>query len=156
MIMSAWRRIAIEKLPELQKEISMAGGAFGVWIQLHLELENIYGRETVDDSLIARIYEYASWCLCQPHDDNLRSAVVVCFYEHLPLAHKVRQDVARWLSEEEFTTLRFAFCYHLSASEVEDFACEFRAQQQKLRDPRKQEVRARRIQELPIPRKSRI
>lgn len=135
--MSAWRRIAIEKLPELQKEISTADGAYGVWIELRFELERIYAREIVDDSLIARIYQYANWCLCQPHDDNLRTAVVVCFYEHLPMSPKVRQDVGRWLSEEDFRALRPAFCYHLSESEVEDFAREFIAQKQGLSVPHK-------------------
>lgn len=123
--MSLWRRMAIEKLPELQKQIAEAENAYGVWSELRLELNSIYQREPLDDSLISRIYGYAAWCLWQPRNDDLRTAVVVCFYEHLPTDWPIRSDVARWLSVEEFMALRHAFTYHLSEAEVTAFQQEF-------------------------------
>ena len=133
--MSEWRRVAIEKLPELQNKISAAENPYAVWSELWLEMERIYAQETPDDSLIERLYEYASWCLWQPHNDTLRTAVVTCFYEHLPTHPRIRKGVARWLSEEEFTSLRPAFGYHLSEREIKDFAHEFSAQKHKQPSP---------------------
>lgn len=126
--MSEWRRVAIEKLPELQNIISVAENPHSLWIELWLQMEDVYAQETLNDSLVERLYAYASWCLWQPHNDLLRTAVVTCFYEHLPTHPRIRKDVARWLSEDEFTSLRPAFGYHLSKREVKDFAQEFSTQ----------------------------
>lgn len=123
--MSLWRRLAIEKLPELHKQIAQADNAYGVWIALRDELNCIYEREPVDAALIARIYEYASWCWLKSGNEDLATAVLVCFYEHLPTDPPIRKDVARWLSVEDFEALHPTFGYHLSEAEVEEFAGEF-------------------------------
>ena len=123
--MSLWRRLAIEKLPEFHTPIAQADNAYGVWIDLRFALNRIYEREPVDEALIARIYEYARWCWQQSRNDDLATAVIVCFYEHLPTDPPIRKDVARWLSAEDFEALRPAFGYHLSEAEVEEFAGEF-------------------------------
>lgn len=130
--MSLWRRMAIQELPELQKQIAGAENAYGAWIELRLQLNSIYEREPLDDSLISRIYGYAAWCLRQPRNDDLRTAVVVCFYEHLPTDRSIRGDVARWLSVEEFMAVRPAFTYHLNEAEVAAFQQEFIAQKAEL------------------------
>jgi len=130
--MSLWRRIAIEKLPELQSKITSADNPYGMWIELRSELNSIYGREPIDDSLIARIYGYAAWCMWQPRNNDLRTAVAVCFYEDLPTDLPIRKDVARWLSVDEFTALRHAFTYHLGEAEVIAFQQEFIARKAEL------------------------
>lgn len=134
--MSRWRRIALEKLPELRKQIE-TGGIYDVWIRLRDELNTLYERTPPDDSLIRRMYEYALWCVVEARNADIASAVIVCFYEHLPTDPPIRRDVARWLSNEDFDMLRPFFGYHLSPEEVEEFAREFRRQKQMLARPGK-------------------
>lgn len=125
--MSLWRRRASEMLPARQTPIAGADNPYALWIELRDALNNLYQREPLDDGQISRIYDYAKWCLWQPCNDDLRTAVVVCFYEHLPTDGLIRADVARWLSVKEFAALRAVFGYHLSADEVAAFEAEFRA-----------------------------
>ena len=126
--MSLWRRIAIEKLPELQCKIANGGSAYNVWLELHDEFNRAYSVEPRNESLISRIYEYAVWCSRQPHNADLRTAVTVCFYETLPLDIVVRGDLSRWLSPDEFAALRPVFGYHLSESEIKRLAEDFIAE----------------------------
>lgn len=126
--MSLWRRRASEMLPESQTLIAEADNPYDLWSELRSGLNTLYQREPLDDRQISRIYGYAKWCLWQPRNDDLRTAVVVCFYEHLPTDWLIRADVARWLSADEFAGLRAVFSYHLSADEVAAFEAEFLAQ----------------------------
>jgi len=132
--MSAWRRIAIERMPTLQKIIAAADNSYGLWIELRLEMNRVYEREPVDDALIASIYGYGSWCLAEAHNNDLATSALVCFYEHLPTDPPIRGDVGRWLSVEDFNGLKNIFSYHLSAKEVDNFAQEFLAQKKTLAD----------------------
>ncbi len=133
--MSLWRRIAIERLPELQCKIADADNAFDLWIELYNELNRIYQHEPDNESLIGRIYKYAAWCWNQSRNDYLRTAVIVCFYEVLPTDKVIRKDVARWLSVEEFAALRPVFGYYLSKKAVDEFAHEFSDRKQRLEAP---------------------
>ena len=126
--MSLWRRIAIEKLPELQSKVASAGNAYGVWLELRDALTRAYRMEPPNESLISRIHEHAAWCWRLPHNADLRTAVAVCFYESLLLEKPVRKELTRWLSQDEFTALWPVFGYHLSQSEVDRFADESRAE----------------------------
>lgn len=130
--MSLWRRIAIEKLPELHRKIADADNCFAVWMELGYELSRLYREEFLNESLIARIYEYARWCFSRPNNAYLATAVAVCFYEDIPKDPRARRDTARWLTMEEFELLRPAFAYHLSEAELKVFIREFREQKQKL------------------------
>ncbi len=130
--MSLWRRTAIERLPSLQKEIAAADNPYGVWIELRDEMNRAYGREPVDDDLIAAIYGYGSWCLTGARNADLATAAIVCFYEHLPTDTPIRADVGRWLSVDDFSGMKNVFGYHLNEREVDDFAQEFLAQKKRL------------------------
>ncbi len=130
--MSAWRRIAIEMMPALQKTIAAVDNPYGLWIELRFEMNRVYEREPVDDALLASIYGYGSWCLAEAHNAALATAALVCFYEHLPTDPPIRADVGRWLSAEDFNGLRNIFGYHLNEKDVDDFFQEFLAQKKTL------------------------
>jgi hypothetical protein len=120
-----WRRKALEAVPELAKQIREEKNPFGVWIEIQMAFEREYELESPNQSLLARIYGYARWCLYQPKDDNLRTAVIVCFYEHLPQNPKVRTSMHKWLSVQDFENLRSAFRWDLTEQGVDRLGREF-------------------------------
>jgi hypothetical protein len=129
--MSAWRRIAIERMPTLRQKISAARNPFELWIELRYVLHTIYERDIVEDKLVAAIYDYASWCLAEG-DGDIPTATLVCFYEDIPTDPLICADVGRWLTEQDFDDLRSFFGYHLSETELDAFHQEFLAQRKAL------------------------
>ena len=129
--MSAWRRIAIERLPSLQKEIASADNIHVLWVELRSAMNRVYAQEPIDDAVIAAIYGYGSWCLTQARNDGIATAALFGFYEHLPTDPLIRVDVGRWLSVADFDGLRNIFAYHLTPREVNEFAQEFLAQKKR-------------------------
>ena len=127
--MSAWKRVALEKLPEYRRVIDTAERPMALWRELHLKFEEVYHADIPDDDLIRRFYEYAAWCLESPGEGRYLSdagtAVVHAFYEHLPQHGVIRRDMPRWLSREDFLGLREAFRYHLSGEQFAAFEAEF-------------------------------
>jgi len=53
--------------------------------------------------------------------------VAVCFIEHIPLHHRISDDMYRWISAESFEGFENLFRYHLSDEEFKKFSAEFRA-----------------------------
>lgn len=124
--MSLWRRTAIERFPQLHRAIADAEDAGWVWYEISHALEDVYRRTLLDEKFVATVYEYASWCL---HHRSLevRTAVVLWFYEGLPGNTLIRPDMARWLSEDDFDLLEFAWAYVLSDENRKSFQQEFAA-----------------------------
>jgi len=80
---SAWRRKALEALPEYRTELTSRWG-FSVY-SLFIEVLLPMVREAHDagnDDLLGRLYGYAAWCHEQPGKEP-SNAVGVAFYEHL-------------------------------------------------------------------------
>ena len=127
--MSAWKRIALEKLPEYRGVIDAADNPMALWIELHLKFEDAYRAEIPTDDLVRRFFDYARWCRQSPgeggHLSDAGTAAVCAFYEHLPKHAGIRRDLPRWLTRAEFFDLREAFRYHLSEQEFADFEAEF-------------------------------
>ena len=127
--MSAWRRNALDRLPEYRKLIVAAESPMTLWIELHSAFEEVYCMASPDDSVIRRFYDFARWCRESPGHGGYLSdagtAAVCAFYEHLPVEIAIRRDLHRWISREEFTSLSAAFRYHLSAAEFTAFESEF-------------------------------
>jgi hypothetical protein len=121
---SAWKRTALEKLPECRTLIESSDSPMALWIELHLRFERLN-----DDDFTRRIFEYARWCVESPGDgghlSDAGTAAVCAFYEHLPQQAAIRRDLSRWLTREEFTNLREAFRYHLSEQEFLEFEKDF-------------------------------
>lgn len=124
--MSLWRRTAIEKFPQLHRAIADAESAGWVWFELRHALQDAYRRMPRDEQFVADVYDYAHWCLCHRNID-IRTAVVLWFYEDLATDDLLRPDMARWLSQEDFDLLEFAWRYVLTDENLKAFKQEFAA-----------------------------
>ncbi|MBV9849013.1 MAG: hypothetical protein JO250_04915 [Armatimonadetes bacterium] len=124
--MSLWRRTAIERFPQLHRAIADAESAGWVWYVLRHALEDAYRQKPLDEKLVADVYEYASWCL-HHRSMEVRTAVVLWFYEGLCVDDLLRPDMARWMSQSDFDLLAFAWTYVLTGENLRAFQQEFAA-----------------------------
>jgi hypothetical protein len=125
-----WRTKAIECFPELKEKIDRnQTGPLGLWDDLFLALVNAYEQQPVNEELIARIYDYAGWCLGQPQTGEVQTdpsnAVAVGLIENLPLNKVVLEDLYRWVSVETFRGCESLFRYHLGDEEYRSFSVQF-------------------------------
>src|ERR1700722_2361881 len=128
--MEDWRAKALESFPELQDMIEKQSGIVALWIELYSLLQATYEEQPVNDTLIGKIYDYASWCINQPQDqgtdpEDPSSAAAVGLIENISLNKQVSDDSYRWLSVETFLGCEGLFRYHLSEEEYRKFSDEF-------------------------------
>ena len=85
--MARWRVAAIECLPDFGTLVASAENIYSLWNELRLKFDAAY-RPPRNDEQIGRIYSYADWCRQAPRSDDPAhdpsTAVMVCFYEHIP------------------------------------------------------------------------
>ena len=111
-------REALERFPELHREIADADSVGWVWFELWYGLfKPAYEKEPPDSEMIARMYDYAYWCL-DHHNVDVRTAAILDFYEMLSSDNRMWRDMPRWISPEDFDMLHFAWEY----STKRDFA----------------------------------
>jgi hypothetical protein len=114
--MAKWRAEALARLPELRKQIDAADSVMWLWDEVYRDaFVPAYESDPPDESLIARVYSYADWCLnARRHPDAAHdppTAVMVCFYEWLPHFPPARDDMPRWFTYEEVAESRSVFAY---------------------------------------------
>jgi hypothetical protein len=123
--MSLWRREAIERFPELQREIADAAGMYFVWMTLrHKLFRPAYEKEPPDLETAARVYEYAAWSLKQP-SVHVRFAAGIEFYQWLADDPRTRRDMPRWIPQETFDSLHFAWDFYMTRQDYADLRREF-------------------------------
>ena len=127
-----WRQAAYEIIPMFRARIDEAEDAGMLWIDISTELENsadepLYLSRPLDEETIVSLFRYASWCLLSG-DEKARNAAIVEFYEMLPVVPRIRKDLHKYLSAEEFLGLKALFEYNLSKGEHEEFIREFLSQ----------------------------
>ena len=109
--MSLWRREAITRFPELHREIADAEGIYIFWAALRHELSTpACEKNPPDMGTAARVYDYATWSLKQ-RSPGVRRAVADEFYERLADDPRTRRDMPRWISQEDFNKIKFAWAY---------------------------------------------
>ncbi len=109
--MSLWRREALTRFPDLYRQIADAEGLHFVWMALwHGLFKPAYEKEPPDMETSARVYEYAVWSLKQ-RSIRVRRAVGDEFYQRLADDPRTRRDMPRWISQEDFDQLQFAWDY---------------------------------------------
>lgn len=111
--MSLWRRTAIEKFPRLHRVIADADSAAWAWFEIRHALQDAYRQSPLDEAFVADVYNYAHWCLHHQSSD-IRTAVIFWFYEDLATDDLLGRDIARWISQEDFTQLESTWRYVLS------------------------------------------
>jgi hypothetical protein len=114
--MAKWRAEAISRLPELRKKIDAAENVMALWDDFfRCAFVPAYKAEPPDDSLIARIYAYADWCVQAPRNPDAShdplTAVLVCFYEDIPAFRPARNDMPRWFTYDEVADSEQVFKY---------------------------------------------
>lgn len=128
--MSAWRRVALEKLPECRELIEKADSIGLLWAYIWFEFENAHSKPKNED-LISRFYEYALWCMVESNNADIQTSAFVSFYEHLPVVESVRKDMANHLTRDDFFAVKEAFKYFLSEKEYAELQKEFLKESEK-------------------------
>ena len=113
--MAKWRAEALARLPELRKKIDAADNVMALWDEVRGAFEQAYRDEPPNESLIARVYSFADWCVRAPRGSDAAhdplTAVLVCFYEHVPEFGPARDDMPRWFTYEEVAQGKSVFAY---------------------------------------------
>lgn len=113
--MAMWKRVAIERFPELRVEIQELDSIGAFWVELTLQFGRAYRRTPWDDSMISRIYSFADWCVHAPRNRDAGrdplSMVVCSFFEDIWHTPEARKDIPRWLTYDEVAENSSVFSY---------------------------------------------
>jgi hypothetical protein len=98
--MSAWRRKALEALPELRSELEQPGLSL---YEAFFEIVPLCHKAHIEGNmdLLTRIYRFAAWCSRQP-DPALWNPVGVAFYEHLADSGPTLKAIPDWVPRDVF------------------------------------------------------
>src|ERR1035437_3033130 len=145
--MPPWRETTRQMFPELDLAINKVADPYDLWFELRIAYKNTYTQTPKNESLIRRIYQFGHWCEIQPRgqtaEDDLFTAVCVCFYEHIPDMEPAWQDMPRWFSLHEVDNMRELWEYRFKNDGYlqlrKNFMQRKKAYQPKLRnfDPKK-------------------
>lgn len=121
--MSAWRRLALELLPEHKLWIEDKHETFSIY-QLFFGLLPIAKKAHAEKDIdqLERIYKYAEWCWKQKKKaaPDIHNAVGVAFYEHLVDEEIGRNEISHWIKPEIFFDIKILFKQRLSADVYQD------------------------------------
>lgn len=124
--MSAWRRKALELLPQHRLLIELAESPMSLWIDLRLRfIDHVASGEQAAERAVLR---YASWCTVEgagSGPSDTLTAVLVAFYEDLASEKALWSRFRDWFRPNEFEALARAFRYHLSDQEFQQLREEF-------------------------------
>ncbi len=137
--MSAWRRKALEQLPQFKGVVEHCQTIFEFWREVWPEFCNAYGEEPRNTPVIAGVYEFAFWCWhgsdLKGNNISLITAVFFEFFERIPSDPVRRRDIPNWLCPDEIEVLLAGpFSYGLNPDERELWIKEFRQVKQKRND----------------------
>ena len=119
--MSAWRRVAIERLPEFRATIEEADSPMALWVELGLPFENAF--RAGNEDLVRRFFRFAEWCIDTAHQQatDASTAAWCAFYEHLPRIAGLPEQLHRFLPHNRFLQVQDAFRYHTTDEEFARF-----------------------------------
>jgi len=124
--MSAWRRKALELLPQHRALIEQAESPMSLWNELRFRfLDCIASGDRATEGAVLR---YASWCTNEgagTGPSDTLTAVLVAFYEDLASEKSLWPRFREWFRPFEFEALARPFHYHLSAEEFQQLRDEF-------------------------------
>ncbi len=126
--MSAWRRKALEALPDQKHLIDTADSPMALWIELHILFEKCVRQN--DTGRIRAILNYAAWCISEAsgHLPNDTSTAAICaFYEDIASNKDNWPRFVEWFTPSEFAAVQEFFGYHLDGKELQELVATFRA-----------------------------
>jgi hypothetical protein len=121
---SGWRRKALELFPERRRSVEAALSVYELFGDLTYDLKYAYISTSPNRGFIDRVYHFAAWCFEAGQNQELRNAVAVGFYEHLPALASVRRDFATRLSPDAFKELEPLFRQMLEQADYDAFVSE--------------------------------
>ena len=119
--MSAWRRTAIEKLPNYRKLIEQSANISEFWGEITAEFAKAH-RDPIDEAIIGKVYEFAWWVV---GESDIADTALVWFFEDLPTDRRVRELLPRFMSRDQFLGMIEIFKYPLSAEDHAEFVRDF-------------------------------
>ncbi len=121
--MSAWRRIATEKIPKQRELIERSASVGMLWVDLWFRFVEAH-HEPLDEETIRGEYEFARWTCKDSQSAEMATSTYCHFYEHLPTEPLVRAQLRRFMTREDILQLAEVFKYHLSPDEHRAFMSE--------------------------------
>lgn len=121
-------------MPRFRQCIEEAENINELWVDVECELQNPYA-DPVSEEQISSLFKYAGWCLDELGEEE-KTAVLVSFYEQVPLNRRLRRELPRHMSVEDFLGLKEIFRYMLSEEEYRRFVEEFLSEARRLRELR--------------------
>jgi len=124
MALEPWRYAACDLMPAFRDRIDAAEDISSLWVELwDCEIE---GRddEPLTHAELASLFCFASWCLLS-RDEECQDAAIVEFYEVLPTNPRIRDNLHRYLTVEDFEGLKGLFEYYLTPEEHAELVEEF-------------------------------
>jgi hypothetical protein len=122
--MSVWRRVALERFPDLRSQIERTESVGMLWIELYSTFCRAH-EEPVDNDLIRRFYLYAWWCLKESKSTEVSDKAGMGFYEELPMNKLVRERMQEFLTTGQFMKAAGYICHFLGSEEFEKFKEDF-------------------------------
>jgi hypothetical protein len=113
--MSAWRREAADRLPELWRDQEARQSIYLFFFEVLPFV--IAGHRSGDEGVLERGYGFAKWCFQQ--GGELENAAAVAFYEHLFDSWDLREDVLRWLDPRIAGACWTLFAMRLDADKLD-------------------------------------
>lgn len=102
--MSAWRKKAIECLPELRAEFEKPDtGIYQVFFELLPATREAHKKNDTDS--LKKYYEFAEWCFSQK-DKDLWNAAGVAFYKHLGEEKESREAMPDWVKPDTYMSIK--------------------------------------------------
>lgn len=115
--MSAWRRKALEYLPQFRKEIDKSDSASSLWVEI---LDKFcQAVETEDEEFIQGTLKYLVWSFSDEAGMESQQAVNCGFLEDIANNKKLWKCFSKWFSTAQFGQYKGSFQYALSN---EDFS----------------------------------
>jgi hypothetical protein len=129
--MSAWRKEASNRIPELQRIIASrrVDNPMALWIELGAEFEEQCRQNPLPLDLLRRLWEYAKWCMNQGGDVGTAAAFAFC--EHLFRSEASKSVLPQIMSREDYEGLKDLLLYHNTLDQYEQVLKTFHSSKSK-------------------------
>lgn len=123
--MPEWKRKALALWPDLCDYLDEEDTLYVLFWELRSRCVDAH--QAGNGEQLAKIYDYAEWCLNQQEEDVWNPAGVA-FYEHLADTPETREGIPRWLMPEVYQQVRGLLHHWLGAEEFAKIEQEYQAQ----------------------------
>lgn len=117
--MSAWRKEASNRLPELQRIIASreVNNPMMLWIELRKEFERLCKQEPAPLELLRRLWGYANWCM--ERGDDVGTGAALGFCEHLINTKESSSILPVIMSRQDYQSLKGLLLYQNTEADYE-------------------------------------